>query len=163
MPDTPVAEAHSESVNARLAAYLSGQKEAIVNELVNRLRNSDAIRTHSLTTYQLRNHTPRILEDILSQLRHYGSETAAKQTGQDAAAHGAARWSQGFDLPELLRECSHLRAIFIYHLRVFEESHPDFGFTERYFAAATLHGVLDEMLIEAAQQFVLLKKAGEIQ
>lgn len=162
MPDTPEVKAHSESVNERLAAHLSDQKEAMLHEFLNRLRRSTAIETDTLTVPELRNHAPKIIDDLVRELRQYNDKAAAQQTSQDAAIHGATRWHQGFDLHGLLRECSLFRAIFIYHLRIFEEMNPDFGFTERYFAAATMHRILDDVTIDAAQEFLTIQRRGEV-
>ncbi len=158
MPDTPEVKAQSESVNARLATHLSDQKEAILHEFLNRLRRSTEIETDALTVPELRNHAPKIVDDLVRELRQYKNKDAAQQTSKDAAIHGATRWRQGFDLHGLLRECSQFRAIFIYHLRIFEETNPDFGFTERYFADATMHRILDDVTIDAAQQFLAIQR-----
>jgi RsbRD-like negative regulator of sigma factor len=155
MSDTPLPTpaAHPESINARLAAYLTQQKDSIMDELMKRLRKADMIETDALTNSELRSHVPQILEDLTRELLHFGSEDAAKLTHLDAVEHGAARWRQGFNLSELLRESGHLRTILIYHLCQFEEAHTAFGFAARYFANSTLHRILDDVMINAAQQF----------
>lgn len=146
--------AHPNSVNGRLADNLDAQREAIVNEWLTRVRGDSTIPTDSLTTPQLKDHLPQLFDDLVSTLRRYGSEAVAEKSESDGEEHGATRWQQGFELPEMLRELMHLRTILIYHLRVFEEHNEDFGMAARLFVSSTLHRFLDEMGIDATKQFL---------
>jgi hypothetical protein len=160
MSDTPLPTAHPESINALLAAYLSTQKVSIADELQNRLRKTDLIDTEALSNSELRDHVPRIIDNMTRELLHYGNADIAKQTHIDALKHGDTRWRQGFDLLELLRESGQLRSIFIRHLCQFEEANPSFGFAARYFANSTLHHILDEVMIDAVDQHRMSKATG---
>ena len=151
-------EADSESVNGRLADFFCGRKEEMIRAWIARLQRDRAIATESLNTNQLRDHLPRLFDDLADVLRRYSSEDVLERTERDAEKHGAERWQQGFSLPALLREIMHLRGIFIYHLRVFEETHPDFGTAARLFAHSTVHQFLDQMAIDATQQFLAADK-----
>lgn len=151
-------EADSESVNARLADFFCGRKEEIIKAWIARLQRDPVIGTESLNMNQLRDHLPRLFDDLADLLRRYGSEEVLERTERDAEKHGGERWQQGFSLPALLREIMHLRAIFIYHLRVFEELHADFGTAARLFAHSTVHQFLDHMAIDATQQFLAADK-----
>lgn len=120
-----------------------------------RVREDKAITaTQSLNTTALTNHLPEIFDDLIATLRRYGSETVAKQAVKDAEEHGATRRRQGYELPEMLRELKHLRAILIYHLRIFEDLSPDHGTAARLFISTTLHGFLDEMAIDATEEYL---------
>ena len=165
MSDTSISTpaAHPESINAQLAAYLTAQKDSILAEFQTRLRKADTIETDALTNSELRSHVPKILDDVTRELLHFGCEDAAKLTHHDALEHGAARWHQGFNLSELLRESGQLRTILIYYLCQFEEANPTYGFAARYFANSTLHRILDEVMIDAAQEFHLTQtSAGDL-
>jgi len=153
MPDTSIQEAHPKSINACLAAYFTEENNNIVDELMQRLRKADKIETGTLTNSELKNHVPRIIDNLARELLHYGCADAAMQTHIDAAEHGATRWRQGFDLSGLLRESSLLRAVLIDYICHFEEENPTFGYAEKFFASATTHRILDDVMIEAAQQF----------
>lgn len=148
-------EAHPDSVNGRLAIYLSEEKEAIITEWLERVRADKAILpTANLNTVALKNHLPELFDDLTDSLRRYGNDAIAEQAAKDAEEHGATRWRQGYELTEVLRELKHLRAIFIYHLRVFEEVNPDFGMAARLFVSTTLHGFLDDLAMDATEEFL---------
>ena len=151
-------EADSESVNARLADFFCGRKEEMIKAWLARLQRDPAIASESLSTHQLRDHLPRLFDDLADLLRRYGSEDVMERSERDAEKHGAERWQQGFSLPDLLREIMHLRCVFIYHLRVFEELHANFGTAARLFAHSTVHQFLDQMAIDATQQFLAADK-----
>lgn len=154
----------SESINARLASYLDKQKETIISEWLKKVRGDPAIlATDALSTDALKNHLPEIFDDMTASLRRYGSETVAEQTVKDAEDHGATRMRQGYELTEMLRELKHLRTILIYHLRVFEDLNPDDGMVARLFVSTTLHGFLDEMAIDASEEFLWSKMTFEDQ
>lgn len=153
-----IPDADSESVNARLADFFCGRKEEMMKAWIAHLQRDPAIATENLNTPQLRDHLPRLFDDLADLLRRYGSEEVLERTERDAAKHGSERWQQGFSLPALLREIMHLRGVFIYHLRVFEEMHAGFGTAARLFAHSTVHRFLDHMAIDATQQFLAADK-----
>ncbi len=152
---TPKTEAHPDSVNARFANHLAAQKEAILAEWLERVRGDAAIRsTETLNTVALKDHLPQIFDDLTDTLRRYGSESVAGQAVKDAEEHGATRWRQGYELPEMLRELKQLRAVLISHVRAFEDLNPDDGMAARLFIATTLHAFLDEMAIDATEEYL---------
>lgn len=143
------------SVNVQLADHLDAQKEAILNEWLERVRGDMAIiASDILNTPALRNHLPEIFDDLIGTLRLYGNEAVAEQSVKDAGEHGVTRLRQGYELPEMLREIMHLRAILNYHLRHFEDMHAEFGMASRLFISTTLHRFLDEMMIDAAEKYL---------
>ena len=145
----------ADSVNVMLADYLGMQKTAIISEWLKRVRDDAAITlTETLTTRALTNHLPEIFEDLIDTLRRYGSEAVAEQSVKDAEEHGATRLQQGYELPEMLREILHFRAILIYHLRHFEDLNPEFGMASRLFISTALHRFLDEMMIDATEEYL---------
>ena len=153
-PVESVPEAHPESVNGRLAKTLNSDRQDIIKEWLDRVRRDPSIPTESLTLEQVRDHLPQLFDDLTNTLRRYGSEAVAEQSEKDGEEHGAARWQQGFQLPEMLRELMHLRAILIHRLGLFESNNEDFGMVARLFVTTTLHGFLDRMGINATEQFL---------
>jgi len=147
-------KAHPDSVNGRLAKTLEAQRDDIINEWLDRVRNDPAIPTDSLTLEQVRDHLPQLFDDLTQTLSRYGSDAVADQSERDGEEHGSARWKQGFELPEMLREVMHLRSILIHRLGVFETSNEDFGLVARLFVTNTLHKFLDRMGINATEQFL---------
>lgn len=155
---TPHSEAHPDSVNGRLADYLATKKQAILTEWRERARGDKKIMaTSSLSVTALTNGLPKIFDDLVDTLRRYGSESVAGQAVRDAEEHGATRQQQGYELPEVLRELMHLRAILIYHLRAFEDLNPDDGMAARLFTSTTLHAFLDAMAIDATEEYLWSK------
>ncbi len=146
--------AHPESVNGRLAASLASEREDIINEWLDRVRKDPSIPTESLTLNEVRDHLPQLFDDLTNTLRRYGSEVVAEQSERDGEEHGAARWQQGFQLPEMLSEIMHLRAILIHRLSLFESTNEDFGMVARLFVTTTLHGFLDRIGINATEQYL---------
>lgn len=152
---TSKTEAHPDSVNGRFASYLVTKKEAILAEWLERVRaDPSIIPTDTLNAVALKNHLPEIFDDLIDTLRRYGNETVAEQAVKDAEQHGATRLRQGYQLPEMLRELKHLRAVLIYHARAFEDLNPDDGMVARLFISTTLHGFLDEMAIDATEEYL---------
>lgn len=152
---TPKPEAHPDSVNSRLADYLATQKEAILTEWLKRVRGDpEIISKENLNTIALKNHLPQIFDDLIDTLRRYGCEVVAGQAVKDAEEHGNTRLQQGYELPEMLRELKLLRAVLIYHMRAFEDLHPDDGMAARVFTSTTLHAFLDEMAIDATKEYL---------
>lgn len=155
---TIVPETDPNSINGGLADYLGTQKEAILTEWRKRVIDDKKIpATRSLNTAAITNHLPEIFDDLAATLRRYGSEAVAEQTTKNAEEHGTTRQHQGYQLSEVLRELMHLRAVLIYHLRHFEDLHPDFGMASRLFVATTLHRFLDEMAIDATEEYLWSK------
>lgn len=156
-PTTPLEsnpKAHPDSVNGRLAESLDSQRKDIINEWLERVRKDPAIPTDSLTLEQVRDHLPQLFDDLTKTLSRYGSEVVAEQSEKDGEEHGSARWEQGFELPEMLRELMHLRSILINRLGLFEANNEDFGMVARLFVTTTVHGFLDRMGINASEQFL---------
>lgn len=152
---TSKSEAHPDSVNARFANHLESHKEAVLGEWLERVRaDPSIIPTDTLNTVALKNHLPEIFDDLIDTLRRYGNENVAEQAVKDAEQHGATRLRQGYQLPEMLRELKHLRAVLIYHARAFEDLNPDDGMVARLFISTTLHGFIDEMAIDATEEYL---------
>ena len=154
-------EVRPESASVRLAAYLESHKEAMTSEWVGRVRKDSAVPTDSMTKPEIIDHIPEIFDAIIQALRQHRSDTTIGQLYQIAARHAIVRWIEHFDLQAVLRELSLLRAEFIYHLRVFEEEHPDFGIAARLFASTTIHQILDDAVIDTTNTFLKLAERDD--
>jgi RsbT co-antagonist protein rsbRD N-terminal domain len=154
-------EAQPESAIGRLAAYVESHKDAMTNEWVARVRKDSAVPTDSMTKLEIIDHLPAIFDAISEALRQRRSDTTTKQLHETAARHTIVRWIEHYNLQAVVREISLLRTEFIYHLRVFEEEHPDFGIAPRLFASTTIHQILDDILIDATKTFLKLTEFRE--
>ena len=54
----------------------------------------------------------------------------------------------------MLRELMHLRAILIYHMRNFEDLNPQCGMVSSLFISTTLHRFIDEMMMDATDEYL---------
>jgi RsbT co-antagonist protein rsbRD N-terminal domain len=154
-------EVRPESASGRLAAYLESHKEAMTSEWVGRVRKDSAVPTDFMTKPEIIDHIPQIFDAIIQALRQHRSDTTIEQVHQIAARHMIVRWIEHFNLQAVLRELSLLRAEFIYHLRVFEEEHPDFGIAARLFASTTIHQILDDAVIDTTNTFLKLTERDD--
>jgi hypothetical protein len=154
-------EVRPESASVRLAAYLESHKEAMTSEWVGRVRKDSAVPTDFMTKPEIIDHIPQIFDAIIQALRQHRSDTTIEQVHQIAARHTIVRWIEHFNLQAVLRELSLLRAEFIYHLRVFEEEHPDFGIAARLFASTTIHQILDDAVIDTTNTFLKLTERDD--
>ena len=142
-------EVHHESVNGRFADYLATRQDAIHAEWLQRVRDDPkAIPTETLNIVALKDHLPQILADLMNTLDRFGSESVAEQAVRAAQEHGVTRLRQAYESPELLR------AVLIFHLRAFEDLNPDEGMAERPFISTTFHGFVDEIAIDAAEEWL---------
>ena len=144
------------SISDCLANYLERHKELITTSWVERVRNSLAVPTASMTRLEIIDHIPDIFDAIIRALRQPLSETAMEQIQETSGQHVVVRWRKGYDLHAVIREIAALRTEFIYQLRLFEETHPEFAMTQRLFASTTIHGILDYVICDGTDKFLKL-------
>lgn len=149
-------DAPLESVSGSLASYLERHKDLITISWVERVRNSLAVPTDSMTRPEIMDHIPEIFDAIIRALRQGRDDAAMEQIQETSAHHVVARWQEAYDLHAVLREIAFLRTEFIYQLRLFEETHPEFGMTQRLFASITIHRILDEVMSDSTDKFLKL-------
>jgi hypothetical protein len=153
------AEAHFESVSGCLASYLERHKDLITTSWVERVRNSLAVPTEYMTRPEIMDHVPAIFDAIIQALRQPRDDAAMEQIQETSAQHVAVRWQEEYELPAVLREIAFLRTEFIYQLRLFEETHPEFGMTQRLFASTTIHRILDDVMSDSTDKFLKLTQS----
>lgn len=153
-------EDHLENACTRLADYLVSHKQEIIGEWVAQVRQEHDAPSDALTRLEIVDHIPDISDAMIQALRNRCSDTALEQVKKVADRHTIIRWVQGYDLLAVLNEVSVLRAVFIRHLSVFDELHPDFGNDAQLFNSTTIHGILDEIITDATDAFLKLKARG---
>ena len=151
--DTP-----SKSISNCLANYLERHKELITTSWLERVRNSPAVPTASMTRPEIIDHIPNIFEAIIRALREPVSETAMKQIQEVSREHLVVRWQKGYDLHAVIREIAALRTEFIYQLQLFEQANPEFALSHRLFASTTIHGILDYIICDGTDTFLKLSQ-----
>lgn len=148
-------DARTGSVNDDLADYLDTRKEEIISEWRESVRTDGAIpQGKSINTVALTNRLPFIFDDLVETLRRYRSSHIADLSAGDAREHGAARWRQGYELSDVMREIKNFRSLLIFHMRAFEGLYPDNGMAAMLFVSTIVHRFLDEMVIDTAEEFL---------
>jgi RsbT co-antagonist protein rsbRD N-terminal domain len=142
------------SIGSQLAAFLTDRREVITEKWVATVERDAKLPTSdTLTQIQLRDHLPQLFENLSTTLRHAFNQEVKVEAAHTAAQHGEHRWSEGYNLTELLREFAHVRTAFISHLVEFEEDHPHFGAAARTFAHVTFHRFFDDAIRNSVEKF----------
>jgi hypothetical protein len=148
--------AHPESASGRMAVYLAEHKQAIIDTWQNYVRSDPAIK-RPLANSVLRGQIPKLLDEIVDAIASHQGEETLLTIRHSAVHHAKIRWMDGYELTDLLREIGHLRTAFLYDLRMFEETNPDFGVAARLFLSVTLHRLLTEIAVQGAEHFLAMR------
>jgi hypothetical protein len=144
------AEPHPESVNICLAGFLENRRTTIREEWVQRLRPSHPNGGQPL----LETSTSMDLFALLDQLVVILRCSPSPLIFADAPCLPELE-VKGEDekvVAEVLCEIKHLRAILLYHLRTFEDLHPDYGMAALLFVSTIVHRFLDDVMIAFARR-----------
>lgn len=152
--------AHPESASARLALFLTDRKASIVDTWLNYVRQDCEIKG-GRGSCVLKGYIPVLLDDVIEAICNYQGEESLLAIRNHTAKHADIRWSSGYDLPDLLRETEHLRIAFLFELRMFEETNPDFGIATRLFLSVTLHRLLTAIAVQGAEHALARMKASD--
>lgn len=148
-------DAENGSVNAALADYLAANKDSILSDWRTRVRSDDSIGTaRSVNTAALTHRLPHLLDGLVECLRRYRLGESPARTSGTPGAHGTEAWQQGYQLSEVMRELKHFRALLVYHVRLFEDLHPDHGMAAMLFVSSVSHGFLDDLVISITDEFL---------
>lgn len=158
---TKNSERHQERACGQLADYLQSHKEALIAEWLAQARKDSDVPTDLLTKLEIIDHVPNIFDAMILALRKRCSDTAMDQVQEVTARHTIIRWVQNYDLQAVLREVSLLRAQFIRHLLAFENAHPDLGSEARLLNSATIHSILDDIVMDATSTFLKLRARSD--
>lgn len=153
----PKRASQSETATVRLARYLCERREAIISDWLELVRADPKLPTDSMSTLETKDHVPQLFDNLAETLRLYPSSSVDELSQKNGATHGDTRWKEGYSLPEVLREIKHLRKVLVRHLHAFENQNPDFTDDPRLFAASTLHAFLDNMALDASEEFLDLQ------
>ncbi len=133
---------------AMVADHLDTRTDALIQSWRDRVHHDrDVTRSESLTYSEFLDHVPLLIDRIADRLR-------GKPTDISAAAeeHGHARFSQGYDMTEVVAELGHLRTALMESTFAFaREHHFDLSALESTHAA--IHHVLNETTVESVRRF----------
>lgn len=140
---------HPESVNHRLADFLSERKESICEAWSKRVGNDPHLK--DLPTRALPLRITEFLSDLDDRLRHSSFQSSGtglpKEGGEDKDEISPN------SLCANLREIQHLRADLLYHLRTFEDAHPEHGLAAMLFVSHVVHRFLDDLMIDTVARY----------
>lgn len=145
----------TQEILGKLADSLCKHQSAILEEWLGRVVRDEKIpASDRMTRTQLEDHVPELLQELAKMLTAPWNQGQAEKAEAVAETHGACRWEQGYDLPELLRELAQFRSVLIRHIFEFELNEPDFSSEIRSLAFDKLHLLLDNLISASIKQFV---------
>lgn len=138
-------DGHPKSVNSCLAEFLESRREIIHEDWLQQVSPSLQSSENSSNGSAISNRIPALLDDLTATLRKPCATQAADETSA-----GPCRNQD--PLCDFLGEIKKLRENLLYHLRAFEDLHPDHGMAAMLFVSTVLHRFLDDIMIEAARE-----------
>lgn len=144
------AEPHPESVNHCLAHFLENRGKTIREEWVQRIRQS----VPNGGPPFLETSTSMDLSDLLDQLVELLRCSPSPLIFADTPClpELEVRGENEKAVVEGLCEIKLLRAVLLYHLRTFEDLHPDYGMAAILFVSSLVHRYLDDVMIAFARK-----------
>lgn len=147
---------------AALAGHLAGRREALLSAWQRRVDDDpDITTTSTMPRTQFRDHIPDVLDDFEARLRARGraaGAAAARETCEDAAAHGLHRWQQGFHLREITREWGHLHLTLLEEIERYPTLAPDVAAAAMIEARSLLARLIADGVCESTSRFFALQQ-----
>ncbi len=140
---------------SRLADWLQLNSRALVNDWVAQVRKDAKVPSESMSTPEIIDHVPQILEEINEALRQECGMTP--EVKQVTARHTIVRWAQGYELNAVIREVALLRTVLIPQSRAFEQQYQEIGHDALVFASTIVNRILDDVVMDATDTFLKLK------
>jgi hypothetical protein len=144
----------------RLADYLQTNKDLLMKDWLAQARGDSAVLSDALSQLELEDHVPKIFDAMIQALRNRCSATT-NDVQEVTARHTVIRWVQHYDLRAVLREVSLLRAAFIRQLLAFDEQANGLSHRARLLNVTTIHGILDDIVMDATDTFLKLKDRAD--
>ena len=136
------------SDTATLADHIDQQVEAILSLWKSTVEGYGNVPDSERLTYrEFVDHIPELLDRLTDRLR--GHDVDAVDAAQK---HGQHRWSQGYQLVEVVNELGHLRSTLVQDTFAFARKH-GFGMDRLEATMSVIHQVFDEAMAESVRQF----------
>ena len=143
-------------VLTELADFFCAQRDLIIRHWLDAARhNTDIQSTEHLSSTQLSNHLPDLLDDLAQTLRTAGPDSTRTEARQNARTHGCYRWQQDYRLDELSRELNIVRRIVLRDgVRAFCRERADADGAEIDHAHDLIERFFEDTVIGSVEQFV---------
>ena len=124
MKTQPEPNPPGENVPPLLGGFLSERRDHITKYWIDSVRRNTTLEAaKQVADVELADHLPKLFDDLAATLQ---GEPVAEETKEDAAAHGAHRWRQHYELEEVLEELGIVCRILLAHgLDAFVDEYPD--------------------------------------
>jgi len=139
-----------------LSAALREGRDKLLDDWLGTLRIGMEKPGAVLTDVELRDHFADLLEDLCNQLEVPLTEASEISALRHAEHHGDTRWTQGYKLPELIREIAALRTVVI--AAVVAHGQSRLTAHEQSLANIIVHRFFDALVVESATFFATLSQ-----
>lgn len=136
-----------------LAAALRNEREAIITEWLKTLGSGTRPAESGLTEKDLRDHMAHLLDDLSHQLQSAVNKESEAAALKHAETHGDSRWTQRYQLHELLREIASLRTIVIDRVVRYGDREQSFSADAKSTAHKIVHRFFDSFMVDSASLF----------
>lgn len=141
-------------MSAEISRLLRNGSETIVQKWTEKVASDKRVRSDERLSYlQLIDHIPQIVEELQLALACSDDRAGGKML-QQATHHGRQRWQQGYELKEVVRELTLLRATlmeFIDHYRGALSIHTPEQIAQSY---RRINGFMDEELYKTVEAYL---------
>ena len=147
-------------IGSHLSNFLADRRQQILADWLLGIREDERLpATDELTTSQLKDHIPNILDDLNRTLNDAFDQETKDRSARFAAYHGHIRWEQHYDIAQLIREIGALRTVLIHYLAEFQERRgPESVGHPGLFAMVVLHTFFDRIIRHSVEQFLATAK-----
>jgi signal transduction histidine kinase len=143
----------------RLGQRLANDESLVTSQWMAAVLVDRQIRhSNSLTHSQLMDHLPAIYAELCELLKAQDLESSQADIRRDAKTHGYYRWSQGYELDEMVRELDVLRRILAAYISDFGQDNPDFQGTPHERALYLIDEVFSIVTTNSIRQAVKQKQ-----
>jgi hypothetical protein len=136
-----------------ISRLLQSGRDTIVRAWTEKVTSDKRVRSDERLTYlQLVDHVPQIVEELQHALAAERADAA--RTLEQGREHGRQRWRQGYELKEVVRELTLLRATLIEFLDTYRgavASHSSEKFLQSY---RKITGFMDEELYKTVEAYL---------
>jgi hypothetical protein len=152
----PPPSPEQQRVSCALSNFLSERRQDIISDWISNVRRDQKVpAADELTSIQLKDHVPQILDELNQTLDDAFSREIQERAAWHAATHGHLRWHQQYDIAQLIRETSALRMVLICRLAEFQDKHcPNYSGETGLFAMVVVHSFFDRIIRISVEQFV---------